>query len=80
MNISELRRRTVLTVPEAAEVLGIGTGSAAYRAREQGVFPSIKVGGQWRVPVPPLLRMLGVDVDDDEPEPSENVTPLRRAR
>lgn len=64
MTIDELRQRTVLTVNEAAEVLGIGKGSAAYRAAEQGQIPgAFQIGSRWRCPVPPLLRLLGVEDD-----------------
>ncbi|TNC16407.1 helix-turn-helix domain-containing protein [Methylobacterium terricola] len=58
----------VLTEPTvdvalAARVLGIGK-NAAYRAREAGDIPSIKVGGQYRVPSAKLREMLGI-----KPEP-----------
>ena len=43
----------------AGRVLGIGK-NAAYKAREAGDIPSIKVGGQWRVPTAPLKQMLGL--------------------
>ena len=43
----------------AGRVLGIGK-NAAYRAREAGDIPSIKVGGQYRVPSARLREMLGL--------------------
>lgn len=54
----------VLTEPTvdvalAGRVLGIGK-NAAYRAREAGDIPSIKVGGQYRVPTAKLREMLGL--------------------
>ena len=43
----------------AGRVLGIGK-NAAYRAREAGDIPSIKIGGQYRVPSARLREMLGL--------------------
>lgn len=43
----------------AGRVLGIGK-NAAYKAREAGEIPSIKVGGQYRVPTAKLREMLGL--------------------
>lgn len=59
MTPDELRKRTTLTVNEAAEVLGIATGASAYRAANAGVFPgAFKAQGKWIVPAPPLLRLI----------------------
>ena len=43
----------------AGRVLGIGK-NAAYKAREAGDIPSIKIGGQYRVPTAKLREMLGL--------------------
>ena len=43
----------------AGRVLGV-TINAAYKARELGDIPSIKVGGKWRVPTAKLREMLGL--------------------
>lgn len=56
--------RAVLTqatvdVALAGRLLGIGK-NAAYRAREAGDIPSIKIGGQYRVPTAKLREMLGL--------------------
>ena len=51
---------TTIDVVTAGTLLGIGRNSA-YKAREAGDIPSIKVGGQWRVPTAPLKRMLGLE-------------------
>lgn len=56
--------KRVLTEPTvdvalAARVLGIGK-NAAYKAREAGDIPSIKVGGVYRVPSAKLRDMLGL--------------------
>jgi excisionase family DNA binding protein len=43
----------------AGRILGIGR-NAAYKARESGEIPSIKVGGKYRVPTAKLREMLGL--------------------
>ena len=48
-------------VPLAGRVLGIGK-NAAYKACKAGDIPSIKVGGQRRVPTAKLREMLGLSV------------------
>jgi excisionase family DNA binding protein len=56
-----------LTIPEAAEMLGVSRGTA-YEAARDGSLPTIKLGSR-RIVVPRarLLAMLG-----EEPTPSEN--------
>lgn len=54
----------VLTEPTvdvelAGRVLGISR-KTAYRARESGEIPSIKIGRQYRVPTAKLREMLGL--------------------
>jgi len=58
-DMQEVMTQPTVDVVLAGRVLGIGK-SAAYRARETGDIPSIKVGGQWRVPTAKLREMLGL--------------------
>jgi len=60
MDFKEIAGRTVVTVPEAGEVLGIQRASA-YRAVHRGDIPVIKIGRRLLVPVPKLREMLGLD-------------------
>lgn len=62
MTLDEVRNRATLRVEEAGQLLGVGR-SGAYAAAARGDFPTIRVGRSVRVPVAPLLRMLGVDDD-----------------
>lgn len=54
----------VLTVTEAAELLGLSR-SAAYRAAQRGDFPTLRFGSRVLVPTAPLLALLGLA--DDTP-------------
>lgn len=75
MTIDELRQRTTLTVMEAAEVYGIRSQSAAYRAVSGGHIPgAVRVGGQWRVSVAPVLEHLGIAGSAENGE-GENESP-----
>ena len=58
-DINKVLTRPTVDVVLAGRVLGIGK-NAAYRAREAGDIPSIKVGGQYRVPTAKLREMLGL--------------------
>lgn len=58
-DIMRLLDEPTIDVALAGKVLGIGK-NAAYRAREAGDIPSIKVGGQYRVPTAKLREMLGL--------------------
>ena len=49
-----------VTVERAAEVLGIGRGSA-YEAARTGELPTIRIGRRLLVPTALLLKMLGQD-------------------
>lgn len=53
---SEIERST-LTVPEAAEILGIGR-NLAYEAAQRGEIPTIKIGGRILVLREALKRLL----------------------
>lgn len=55
---SSWRDRATLTVEEAAELLGIGRGTA-YDAVRGGTLPAKRVGRRWLVPVGELLAYLG---------------------
>lgn len=48
-----------ITVPEAAELLGVGVRSA-YRAVQKGQIPSLRVGRRLLVPTAGLLRLVGL--------------------
>lgn len=64
MNIADIRGRTVLTVPEAGAVLGLGR-SASYEAARRHEIPVLRLGRRQVVPVPRLLALLGAAVDPD---------------
>ena len=49
--------KQTISIPEAAEVLGIGR-SAAYEAARTGQIPTIKIGKRILVPVVALERLL----------------------
>lgn len=48
---------TLLKIPEVAKVLRVSKATA-YRMRQNGELPAIKIGGQWRVPEAALIQML----------------------
>ena len=52
----EAERKT-LTIPEAAQALGIGRNQG-YEAAKRGEIPTIKIGKRILVPVAALERML----------------------
>jgi excisionase family DNA binding protein len=52
----ECPRRTI-TIPEAAEMLGVSR-NAAYEAAKRGEIPSIRIGKRVLVPLAALERML----------------------
>jgi hypothetical protein len=58
---AELRERLTVTVPEAAEILGVDA-DAAYRAVQRGEFPVqvLRVGRRLVVPAAPLRAVLGM--------------------
>ena len=53
-------RRRTLTIPEAAEKLGISRNSA-YAAAARGELPLIRVGKRLLVPSAALNAMLGIE-------------------
>lgn len=60
VNIEAIRYLGTVSVPVAGAVLGIGRG-ASYEAAKNGTLPTIRVGRRLRVPVQPLLRLIGAD-------------------
>jgi excisionase family DNA binding protein len=56
VTVDAIERRT-LTVPEAAEVLGVSRNSA-YAAARSGDLPTIRIGRRLLVPVDALERKL----------------------
>lgn len=54
---TQARKRRALSVPEAAEELGISRGSA-FAAVKRGEIPSIRIGKRLLVPVAALDSML----------------------
>ncbi len=51
-----------LSIPDAAELLGIGRQSG-YAAARSGDLPTVRFGGRAVVPVAKLRRLLGIDDD-----------------
>jgi hypothetical protein len=67
-----------LDLPVAGRLLGIGERNS-YEFARRGEFPVpvLRIGGQWRVPSRPLLRLLGLldDLESREtPERTEGIT------
>ena len=58
-DIMQVLTQPTVDVALAGRVLGVGK-NAAYKAREAGDIPSIKVGGVYRVPTAKLREMLGL--------------------
>lgn len=58
-DIMKVLTEATVDVPLAGRVLGLGT-NAAYRARQAGDIPSIRVGGRFRVPTAKLREMLAL--------------------
>ena len=60
MTLDEALSRPTISVPDAGRLFfGIGRNSA-YAAAKRGDFKTIKVGGQFVVPVVPLAAQLGL--------------------
>lgn len=57
--LAALQGRVMVSVEEAAKVLGLGR-SAAYEAARRGELPTRRIGRRLLVPVPALLEWLGV--------------------
>jgi excisionase family DNA binding protein len=66
-----MAERQTLTIPEAAEVLGIGRG-LAYEAARTGELPGvIRVGRRLLVSRARLMELLGEPSDGNGPAPTE---------
>ena len=52
--------RQTVTVPEAANILGIGR-SGAYAAVRSGAIPAVRIGHRILVPVAALARLLDAE-------------------
>lgn len=55
--------RMTISVEEAAELLGISRW-LAYEQVQRGELPVIRIGRRLRVPVRPLLELVGMTWDD----------------
>lgn len=66
-----LRGRLTITVPEAGALLGINR-DAAYAAVERGEIPALRLGRRICVPVAPLLKLLGVDLESETAGPDDS--------
>ena len=53
-----------ISVEHAAKLLGVSR-SAAYRAAASGQLPTLAFGRRLLVPTAPLLKMLGLPVEED---------------
>jgi excisionase family DNA binding protein len=53
-----------LTVPEAAELLGLSR-AAAYQAVRSGEIPSVQIGRRWLIPRARLMELLAGPTEDD---------------
>jgi len=71
--LDELAGRNTCTVPEMAEMLGIGR-DAAYAAVAAGTLPGIRVGRRIVVPCHKLRQLLG-----ESPPDTDAATPGRAA-
>lgn len=60
MSPNRTKEPETLSIPEAAERLGIGRNSA-YDAARRGEIPTIRIGKLLRVPVVRLERLLAGD-------------------
>ena len=57
LTLAELSQRPTITVPEAADILGISRESA-YKAARAGELPVLMLGRRMVVPTAPLVRLL----------------------
>ncbi len=64
-------KKKTYTVPEAAEILGIGR-SSAYEAARRGEIPTIRIGKLLLVPAAQLERLLNGDISAEHTSKSLN--------
>jgi len=60
MDIKNWRDRATVTVPEAAEILGVSRASI-YRAAKAGTFPALTIQSRIVIPTAALARLLELD-------------------
>lgn len=60
MDITKSATRKTITVEEAAQVLGIGRGTA-YEAARRGELPTLRIGRRLLVPLAVLDQLLNVE-------------------
>lgn len=65
MTLDDARGRVTLTVDETSSLLGLGINET-YAAVHRNEIPHLKVGRRLLVKAPELLRMFGVE-ENDEP-------------
>jgi excisionase family DNA binding protein len=75
LTLDDIRNRATISIPEAAQVLGIGR-DAAYAAAVRGEIPVLSLGRALRVPVPKLLRLIGLDPDTEDSEGEPDSPPI----
>lgn len=66
ITVDDLSTRAVLTVPEAAELLGLAERSVR-RALEAGDLPVLRVGRRTLIPTAPLSALLGLEKSEAAP-------------
>jgi len=68
--VEKFCKKKTLTIPETAEILGIGR-SSAYEAARRGEIPTIRIGKLLLVPAAQLDRLLNGEISDTT-DKSEN--------
>lgn len=68
--IAPIGERLVLTVEEAATLLGISR-AFAYEAVNAGTIPSIRIGRRILVPKAALNRLVGAEPPESQPTPAQ---------
>lgn len=78
LTVADLRAVTTVTITQAGAFLNLSPATA-YRAAAEGTLPTITVGKHRRVPVPPLLALVGLpyevgSADADSPSDLEGAS------
>jgi excisionase family DNA binding protein len=60
LTIADIEDRATIAAEESFEVLGIGR-STGYESIKRGEIPVLRLGRCIRVPVPALLKLLGME-------------------
>ena len=68
-NLTAVFTTTFFTIPEVAERLLVSRRTIYNLIRTRDI-PSIKIGGQYRIPADALARRLTVPEETGEPEPA----------